>query len=216
MQICFNALIQGYDDLKNRYLFLFMGMVFTCGRANALPQDWPCAEIDLNIVANGNEWGHKFQGNNGLFEVTINNFDETEDQPYIYNCGNSGCLGTIKNLKTGKYEAMRFDCLYNAQQKSLRCRRIDGDEYLLTKVSENKYQVQLCNNYYKSLNINQCSGCKCTLQDSRGKQAASDLMMNCLKENANTLRCFSYNGYEKWRNFENKDEDFENCVGLNL
>ena len=173
LQICFNALIQGYDDLKNRYLFLFMGMVFTCGRANALPQDWPCAEIDLNIVANGNEWGHKFQGNNGLFEVTINNFDETEDQPYIYNCGNSGCLGTIKNLKTGKYEAMRFDCLYNAQQKSLRCRRIDGDEYLLTKVSENKYQVQLCNNYYKSLNINQCSGCKCTLQDSRGKQAAS-------------------------------------------
>ena len=199
--------------MKNRYLFFFCA-VFACGKANALPQDWSCDEIDLNIVANGSEWGHKFQGNNGLFEITIDNFDE--NKPYVYSCGNSGCWGTIKNLKTGKYEDMRFDCLYDTQQKSLRCYRIDGDEYLLTKVSGDKYQVQLCESYYKSLNISQCLGCKCVLRDSRGKQAASDIKMNCMRENNTSIRCFSYDGYEKWRNFENKDGDFERCIGLGI
>ena len=191
-------------------------MAFTCGKANALPQDWPCDEINLNIIGKGNEWGHKFQGNNGKYEITIHNFDENENQPHIYNCGNSGCLGTMKNLKTGKSENMRFDCLFNTQKKLLRCYRIDGEEYLLTKVSAEKYQVHLCNNYYKFLNINQCSGCKCTLQDSRGKQKASDIQMNCTRESDNKLRCFSYEGYESWRNFKNKDEDFENCISLNF
>ena len=200
--------------MKNRYLLVLFIAIFICGKANALPQDWPCDEIDLNIVAKGSEYGHKFQGNNGLFEITIDNFDEKE--PQIYNCGNSGCLGTIKNLKTGKYENMRFDCLYNTQQKSLRCYRIDGDEYLLTKVSGDKYQVQLCESYYKSLNISQCLGCECVLQDSRGKQAASDIKMNCMRENDTSIRCFSYDGYEKWRNFENKDGDFERCIGLGI
>ena len=174
--------------MKNRYLFFFCA-VFACGKAFALPQDWSCDEIDLNIVANGSEWGHKFQGNNGLFEITIDNFDG--DKPYVYSCGNSGCWGTIKNLKTGKHEDMRFDCLYDAQQKSLRCYRIDGDEYLLTKVSDGKYQVRLCESYYKSLNISQCLGCECVLQDSRGKQAASDIKMNCMRENDTSIRCFS-------------------------
>ena len=200
--------------MKNSYLFLLFSTIFICGKANALPQDWSCDEIDLNIVANGSAYGHKFQGNNGLFEITIDNFDENE--PHIYNCGNSGCLGTIKNLKTGKYENMRFDCVYNTQQKYLRCYRIDGDEYVLTKVFDNKYQVQLCESYYKYLDVSQCSGCKCILQDSRGKQLASDMKMNCMRENDTTIRCLSYNGYEKWRNFENKDEDFENCVGLDI
>ena len=38
--------------------------------------------------------------------------------------------------------------------------------------------------------------------------------MNCKRENEDNLRCFTYAGYENWRNFEDKDEDFENCVGL--
>lgn len=200
--------------MKNRYLFFLICLGFTCGKAFALPQDWSCDEIDLNVVADGSEWGHKFQGNNGLFEIMIDNFDETE--PYVYNCGNSGCLGTIKNLKTGEHENMRFDCLYNAQQKSLRCYRIDGDEYLLTKVSDDEYRVQLCGSYFKYLNISQCLGCKCILRDSRGAQESSDKEMNCNRESDDKLRCFSYDGYEKWRDFKNKDEDFEECRGLGI
>lgn len=107
-------------------------MVFACGGAFALPQDWPCEEIDLNVVGDGQEWGHKFQGNNGRYEITIPNFDESEEQPHIYNCGSGGCPGIIKNLETGKSENMRFDCLLNQQEKSLRCYRMDGGEYLLT------------------------------------------------------------------------------------
>ena len=124
--------------MKNSLLAFFLSMVFACGRAFALPQDWPCEEIELYIVGKGQEWGHKFQGNNGLYEITIQNFDETEEQPHMYNCGNAGCLGTVKNLETGKSESMRFDCLLNRQKKSLRCRRMEGGEYLLTRVSANK------------------------------------------------------------------------------
>ena len=160
--------------------------------------------------------GHKFQGNNGLYEITIQNFDETENQPYIYNCGNAGCLGTLKNLETGKSEDMRFDCLFNQQKKSLLCHRLDGGTYLLTKAGADKYQVQLCGGYYKYLDISQCSACKCIIKDSRGQQVASDMEMNCIRENEDNLRCFTYAGYENWRNFEDKNEDFENCVGLGL
>lgn len=211
---CSNGLKRGYENLKNSLLAFFLSMVFACGRAFALPQDWPCEEIELYIVGKGQEWGHKFQGNNGLYEITIQNFDETEEQPHMYNCGNVGCLGTVKNLETGKSENMRFDCLLNRQKKSLRCHRVEGGEYLLTRASASKYQVQLCGAYYKYLDINQCSACKCIVKDSRGEQAASDMEMNCKRENEDNLRCFTYAGYENWRNFEDKDEDFENCVGL--
>ena len=74
----------------------------------------------------------------------------------------------------------------------------------------------MCGVYYKYLDINQCSGCKCIVKDSRGVQAAADMKMNCRRENENNLRCFTYLGYENWRDFENKDADFENCVGLEI
>ena len=212
--ICLNELKQGYVNLKNRYLFLFVGIFFACGRTFALPQDWPCDEFDLNIVDKGQEWGHVFRGNNGSYEITIHNFDE--NHPYVYSCGNSGCQGTIRDIKTDESENMRFDCLFNSQTKSLRCYRIDGGEYLLTKDTEDKYKVKLCGNYYKYLNISQCLGCKCILHDSRGEKVASDIKMNCIRESDDKLRCFSYDAYERWRNFENKDDDFENCIGLNI
>lgn len=202
--------------MKNSLLASFFMMIFACGTAVALPQDWPCEDFELYAVGKGQEWGHKFQGNNGLYEITIQNFDETENQPYIYNCGNAGCLGTLKNLETGKSEDMRFDCLFNQQKKSLLCHRLDGGTYLLTKAGADKYQVQLCGGYYKYLDISQCSACKCIIKDSRGQQVASDMEMNCIRENEDNLRCFTYAGYENWRNFEDKNEDFENCVGLGL
>lgn len=202
--------------MKNSLLASFFMMIFVCGTAVALPQDWPCEDFELYAVGKGQEWGHKFQGNNGLYEITIQNFDETENQPYIYNCGNAGCLGTLKNLETGKSEDMRFDCLFNQQKKSLLCHRLDGGTYLLTKAGADKYQVQLCGGYYKYLDISQCSACKCIIKDSRGQQVASDMEMNCIRENEDNLRCFTYAGYENWRNFEDKNEDFENCVGLGL
>ncbi len=212
----FKCLKRGYENLKNSLLASFFMMIFACGTAVALPQDWPCEDFELYAVGKGQEWGHKFQGNNGLYEITIQNFDETENQPYIYNCGNAGCLGTLKNLETGKSEDMRFDCLFNQQKKSLLCHRLDGGTYLLTKAGADKYQVQLCGGYYKYLDISQCSACKCIIKDSRGQQVASDMEMNCIRENEDNLRCFTYAGYENWRNFEDKNEDFENCVGLGL
>ena len=30
----------------------------------------------------------------------------------------------------------------------------------------------------------------------------------------NVAHCFSYAGYEEWRNFENNENDFKNCVKL--
>ena len=212
----FKCLKRGYENLKNSLLASFFMMIFACGTAVALPQDWPCEDFELYAVGKGQEWGHKFQGNNGLYEITIQNFDETENQPYIYNCGNAGCLGTLKNLETGKSEDMRFDCLFNQQKKSLLCHRLDVVTYLLTKAGADKYQVQLCGGYYKYLDISQCSACKCIIKDSRGQQVASDMEMNCIRENEDNLRCFTYAGYENWRNFEDKNEDFENCVGLGL
>lgn len=39
------------------------------------------------------------------------------------------------------------------------------------------------------------------------------LTMGCLFEK-HQAHCFTYNGYEKWQNFETSANDFMNCVGF--
>lgn len=190
--------------------------IFSCGKAFALSQDWPCDDFVLNISGQGQQWGHTFHGQKGDYEVTIPDYDETAEQPDIYNCGNAGCSGIIKNTKTGKSTDLRFDCLWDKTQKTLTCRKIDGNEYLLTQSAPHKYTVVLCGLSNVYINSQECSKCKCILHNSEEKNSSSDREVRCRRENENQIRCFNYYGYEKWRNFENKDTDFENCVGLNL
>ena len=47
------------------------------------------------------------------------------------------------------------------------------------------------------------------------KNTIGEYSMACKKE-GNNARCFTYYGYEAWRDFKNKDDDFQNCVGLGL
>ena len=48
----FKCLKRGYENLKNSLLASFFMMIFACGTAVALPQDWPCEDFE-NCVGLG-------------------------------------------------------------------------------------------------------------------------------------------------------------------
>ena len=191
-------------------------MIFlSCGKVYSLPQDWPCEEITLTKSNTSPKTENVFQGNNGIYQITIINFDDNIKYS-SYNCGNAGCLGKMTNLKTGQNETMRFDCHFDKIEKTLNCNRISGDEYILSKFSDNEYRVELCGNFYRYIYLDKCNECSCIVQDSRGNNHSTDYIMNCTKENEQQIHCFTHYGYEEWRNFENKENDYDNCIGLNL
>ena len=132
-QKCLNGLRQGYVILRNK-LFLILFTIFSCGKAYALPQDWPCKAFELDEyqrIENG--------------EFTINNIYRGQDNDYalevnmywkakegIADCGTSGCLGTIKNIKTlVKSRHLRpLKCLFSRKDLYLfTCLQIFGNIY---------------------------------------------------------------------------------------
>lgn len=207
--------------MKNKFLSLLFGVGLFCGEAQALPQDWPCDEFKLSndgisesSLPTDEPKAYQFRGNNGNYEVVV--FHHHIDPEFVHaSCGNAGCRGKIKNLKTGKEEYMYFDCSYDQETKLLECYRISGDEYLFTKASDDEYRAQLCDGgYYKYFKYSECTGCTCIVKDSRPR-GSSDWDMNCIRENEN-IRCFRYYGYEAWRHFKNDFDDYKNCVGLGI
>lgn len=164
----------------------------------ALPQDWPCDEVVLQKVGENEDGKGVFRGQNGEYQIEISSFDETAEHPFLYNCGNGGCWGIFKNLTTGVEEGMRFDCLLAEDKETMSCSRISGDEYLFGKVSDNEYRVELCGEYYLSLDLNQCEDEICVVRDSRGEEKGSSVRkINCAQEGDDKVRCVGENYFDK-------------------
>ena len=207
--------------MKNK-LFLILFIILSCGEVYALPQDWPCKTFVLNEY-------HRIENN----AFTINNIYRGQDDNYalevnmywqakkgIADCGTSGCSGKIKNLRTGKTESLRFFCetLEDKKYDKAKC-YIDGIyEYIFDSDANGNYIVHYCpDNLQKTLRFNKtdCNKCHCKMfwYDSEIKNETGYYEMACKKEE-NKAHCFNYYEYETWRNFENADDDYKNCVGL--
>jgi len=205
--------------LKNSFLLILL-VIFSCGKALALPQDWLCEEILVKKVKelqhDDVSYRNLYYGKNQYYSLSLELEGSYKYPNAVISCGTAGCYGTITNLQTNVSENMRFDCFFTKDKDVFSCHRIDNDEYLLTLSKPDTYTVQLCNSYNLYVNIQECDQCKCIIHDSRGNKGSSDRQLNCYRENESQIRCFSYFGYEKWRNFENKENDFDKCVGLKL
>ena len=89
-----------------------MVCVIFCGRAYALPQDWPCFGIEVEkykTVSNADgifEYAYKGEKNGYVLDINLSVFS---DFPTSFaNCGNSGCFGKITKTTTDRTEYLRF------------------------------------------------------------------------------------------------------------
>ena len=92
--------------------FLFLLLVFSCGNAYALPQDWPCfgLQVEKYDVINNNDgiFEYAYRGETQGYNLNINLQGFSEFPTSFANCGNSGCWGTISEKATGRTESLRF------------------------------------------------------------------------------------------------------------
>ena len=213
-RICLNGLKQGCVILKNK-LFLILFTVFSCGKVYALPQDWTCKDFVLNEyqrIENGEFTINSiYRGQDNDYALEVNMYWQAEKG--IADCGTSGCLGTIKNTKTGKVESLRFFCEILEDKKYDKAKCYIGGiyEYIFNSDEKGNYIVHYCpDDMQKTLRFNKsnCDKCHCTMYryDGKIKDKNSHYEMACKKEE-NKAHCFNYYEYEAWRNFENADND---------
>ena len=196
-------------------------MIFlTCGEAWSLPQDWQCDNIIVKKVKelqhDNASYRNLYYGENTFYSLSLELEGMYDFPSAILSCGTTGCSGTITDRKTGVSENMHFDCSFTKDDDVFSCHRIASDEYLFSLDKQGKYVVELCGSYQLYIETAKCKQCHCVAHDSRKELGGSDRQLNCYHENERQIRCFSYFGYENWRNYENAESDFNNCVGLKL
>jgi len=187
-------------------------MLFLCSNVYALPQDWPCKTFELEKYKKSADDYDIYRGQDGDYMVSVNIFWRADTKSD--DCGTAGCGRTIKNIKTGQEEHLRFFCEAEDNSDIAKCYIRTGEEYILSKVSEGYYQVNLCDNTsYKYVRLDECFGCTCILHNSEKPDGGSDFYMGC-KKDGNYLHCMTGNIYSETYNPASGVEDFKNCVGL--
>lgn len=205
-------------NLKNSLVILLA--VMFCGKAYALPQDWPCGPFILKqasiLSQNNSELESEYTGIYKQYSLSVNVFWQLNPLHSEDDCGTAGCSGTITNNQTKQTENLRFFCETenNANLKTLKCYINNNEEYLLSPYKNNEYRAELCGTYYKTVDINECGKCSCTVEDSRGSQYSAK--MNCNLENTGKLHCLTGNIYSEKYFPQKTADDFENCVGLKI
>jgi len=212
-------------NLKNKF-YVIGALVFVfCGRAVALPQDWPCFEFELekkNVIQDtDDDFEYTYSGETKGFVVDINLFGSHKFPQTFARCGTSGCQGIITEKNTGKTENLRFFCeKHNEGFTKVSCFVGLGDEAVFDEESENNYALHYCpDDMEKTLkfSVHDCKKCHCEMHWHNGenKDETGIWAMSCRKE-GKKAHCFTYYGYENWRNFENEQNDFDECVKLGL
>lgn len=207
--------------MKNSLWILFL--FFFCGTAYALSQDWPCFGIEVKkyktIYDSENEFEYAYQGENSGYILNIHLSGFHQIPSLFADCGNAGCFGTITEKASSRTEGLNFFCeKYTDDYMRVTCYVSFGPVAIFDKADDGGYVVHYCkDNMQKTLRFNlaDCKRCHCMMYwyDDEVKNTIGQYQMACKKED-DKARCFTYYGYEVWRNFENKDDDFQNCVGL--
>ena len=209
---------RGYVNFQSLILTISIVLGLSYGKADALPQDWPCFDFELNkvevIADNKDEFEYKYKGETSLYTIEINLIGNYQDLNLFANCGSAGCGGTISENKTGKSENLRFFCEnYSDDYSKVKCSIVKGDEFIFNQIN-GTYQANYCSDDKTKILIfdkNKCNDCHCVIYGKNDTQTL--LKMGCDFRD-NVAHCFSYIGYEEWRNFENNENDFKNCVKL--
>ncbi len=198
---------ENFQTLK-RITSLFILTSLFCGKVVALPQNWLCDEIMINKITelriDDVSFSSLYRGKSEkyLLEMTLNGLYDFPNS--TLQCGSSGCIGKLTNLDTSESEEMRFDCRMGSTIDTLFCYRLSGDEYILSKFSNNEYRVELCDSYYKYILLDECSDCFCIVHDSRKNDTISDLFMKCILSNEEILHCFNRDAYEWQQQYKKK------------
>lgn len=215
----------GYENLVTLIAVTNVILGLSCGKAVALPQDWPCFGVEVNKVGiiqdSEDKFEYVYHGEAENYVVDINLMGNHPIPNLFANCGTAGCGGKIMDKTTGRTEEINFFCEeYVKDYTKVRCGIGKGDEFIFDKISNGEYEVHYCSDdRTKTLKFNRtdCQGCHCVMKwyDNGKENLDGQLTMGCLFEK-HQAHCFTYNGYEKWRNFETDDNDFMNCVGLTI
>ena len=203
--------------------FLFLLIVFSCGTAYALPQDWPCFGIEVEkykvIKAMDDNYKYSYKGEKNGYFLDIDLSGYYSFPTSFADCGTAGCFGTITEKSTGRRESLKFFCEdYNDDYTKVVCHVGFGEEVIFDGTENGNYVVHYCSDDKQKtlhLNLSDCNKCHCTMYwyDGTIKNTTGEYNMACKKEK-NRIHCFTYSGYETWRGFQNKDDDFKNCVNL--
>ena len=207
-----------YGNFQHLIQTISIVLGLSCDKALALPQDLPCSNFELNkteVITNSkDEFEYKYIGKTPLYTIEINLMGNHQDLNLFANCGSAGCGGVFRDNKTGKSENLRFFCENNSDNYSkVKCSIVKGDEFIFNQIN-GIYKVNYCLDDKTKILIfdkNKCNNCHCTVYEKDNTQIL--LKMGCDFKN-NIAHCFSYSGYEEWRNFENNENDFKNCVKL--
>ncbi len=197
-------------------------LILSCGTAYALPQDWPCFGIEVKkykvIKDIGDNYEYSYKGEKGGYLLDIDLAGYHSLPASFADCGTAGCFGTITEMTTGRTESLRFFCEKDNDDIKVICYVGLGEEVIFDSIENENYVVHYCSNdMQKTLrfNLSDCDKCHCTMYwyDGAVKNTIGEYNMACKKEE-NRAHCFTYYGYEMWRDFQNKDYDFKNCVNL--
>ena len=209
--------------MKNS-LFILLFAIF-CGKAYALSQDWPCFGIEVEkykTISDVNgifEYAYKGEKDGYVLNINLSGFSNFPTS--FADCGNSGCFGTITENATGRTENLSFFCEeYNDDYTKVTCYAGLGEEVVFDKENNNSYAVHYCSDDAQKIlrfNIEDCNKCYCTMYwyDGNKRRTPGNYGMACKKQGSKA-HCFTYYGYEAWRDFKNKVDDFKNCVGLDF
>ena len=199
--------------------FILLVSLF-CSKVFALPQDWSCTSFILhekNVLSkNDHELHNLYQGEYDNYVIEVETFWQLSPLNNDADCGTSGCVGRVVNMKNNQAEDMRFFCttVHPRNFNKIQCFIHKGEEYLLSVEQNHEYHVKLCGTYDKYVDLNKCDKCFCTVQDSRGPEYADK--MGCTLQSDGKLYCMTGNVYfEKYRP-NAKTTDYEKCVGLEL
>lgn len=204
--------------MKNSLIILFA--VIFCGKAYALPQDWPCGPFILKqasiLSQNNSELESEYTGIYKQYSLSVDVFWRLSPLHSEDDCGTAGCSGTITNNQTKQTEILSFFCenINGESLNNIKCYIHKDEEYLLSHYKNNEYRTELCGTYYKTVDVNECEKCSCLVKDSRSPQYSSK--MNCLLENNDKLHCLTGNVYSEKYFHQNTIDDFEKCVGLKI
>ena len=212
--------------MKNSILIVVSVLGF-CRLVYALPQDWPCFSMEvekyknLEKVSNGFTALYSGERQGYHLDIELSAFFY-EGKVSFADCGNSGRIGMIREISTGREERLPFFCEIHSMREldKAECFVGSGEEYLFSKENDEVYTVHYCQDDPRQmlrLNLSDCDNCHCVAYwyEKNVRKGIGVLDLNCQKENSH-LRCFTPTGYEAFRHFEDEKDDLKKCVGLKM
>jgi len=89
-----------------------MFLLTICGKAHALPQDYPCRFFTLYetkiLEQNADELHNLYKGQDGNYVIEIEAFWNLNSPDDSADCGTAGCVGSIINMKTKQEHFLSF------------------------------------------------------------------------------------------------------------